>query len=537
MRLLERKRERKLNRATGRRRNVVILFLVSFFLFFVYIFRLWIFPYPLSLSNLQHVSVKSGSGNEHGGDKYEDEDEDEYRGSVNGGDNNDPNNDTSNNSESSHPTLVLHVGPHKTATSTIQCSLTRYQEKLLKETDVTYLGRYHHHCKMKDENEKVKDTLQLRLSLFGEFDFRRLVDACYDTKSLSSCEKSVGWKQLKEQLKYFSDRNKSVVLSDEALSREEVSFEEVQHSHRMLYKLFNKYFPGRVRVVMVYRRYFEWVVSRWNDVKKPYLNYIPPTFRNPYKEKFKKWPSKGGKTVMTFPDYVRAGLPKDETWKNKLHPVEYLTSKWSNHSSQILLLNMHDMMNKKKKNFDGGIRGSGEEEKESIVTSFLREIFPPLVGDTLSKAAHEDSGSADQPNQSWNVDFDRIAVAAHENGLIGNETNTSTPRYKVTELTKKYLLTKLNTTYNRLPKVCAEETLLQDILNRTLEFEHRIYPDRWSEEVSREIESAFWKASQSGKFCNVDTSKLMEDEVVKEFFKTDIMMLLHKEEETKGGKQ
>ena len=44
-------------------------------------------------------------------------------------------------------------------------------------------------------------------------------------------------------------------------------------------------------------------------------------------------------------------------------------------------------------------------------------------------------------------------------------------------------------------------------------------------------QSAFLKAEGEGKFCNLDTDKLIEDNAVRKFFTTDLVALLRKEKE------
>jgi hypothetical protein len=404
------------------------------------------------------------------------------------------------------PTLVLHIGPHKTATSTIQCALTRHREQLFTKASLAYLGRVYAHCKMEMPKEDRFDT-----RILYHFDTRLLFKACFETSFTSplECKKSKDWKNLESKLEYFSGRNKSVLLSDEIFVR------LVDDNLRMFYELLNKYYPGRVRVVMTYRRYFEWCWSKWNSDHKPYENFITDP-NNPYRIEFQNWPEEGGQTVTTFLNYITSLKERGEGWDTKsaqgnLHPVEYLRSVWTNHtSSQIMLLNIRELAH------DG----------EDLVTGFLREIFPSpsLAGDTFAKAASEDSVFAGRPNPSRNIDYDRLAVAARQQGLL--TLIETTPRFKVTELAEKHLLRKLNTTIDRLPRICPDKTLLQELLNNSLEYEHRVYPDQWSEESSGEHRLAFLKAEGQGKFCHMDVDKIIKDDAVREFFTTDIVTWL-----------
>lgn len=355
-----------------------------------------------------------------------------------------------------------------------------------------------------------------------EFDTRDFVGACFDDKSSpSKCRESEFWKSLEKKLEYFSGRNETVVLSDEIFSR---TIQHVDESGvdnlSMLFELFDKYYPGRVRMVLVYRRYFEWLVSWWNSFNKPYRNYIMNP-DNPYKPQFQNWPEDGGKIVNTFL-HILIGLKEGTGWVSKsargnLHPVEYLRLLWANHSfsrENTMLLNMRNMAH------DG----------EDIATGFVRQILPSpsyLAGDVFAKATGEDVGFAGRPNPSRNIDFDRLAVAAHKQGLLAASTiGTTMPRFKVAELAEQHLLKKLNTTIELLPKICPNENLLHELLNNSLKYEQRIYPDLRSEEASGEHRSAFWKAHGQGKFCHMDLDKIIEDDAVREFFTTDIATFL-----------
>jgi hypothetical protein len=42
-------------------------------------------------------------------------------------------------------------------------------------------------------------------------------------------------------------------------------------NHKLLHRLVEKYYPGRMRVVILYRRYFEWFLSMWNEGAKPFI--------------------------------------------------------------------------------------------------------------------------------------------------------------------------------------------------------------------------------------------------------------------------
>ena len=61
-------------------------------------------------------------------------------------------------STSTEPMFVLHIGPHKTATSVIQCDLTRYRKELYETASVAYVGRIYSHC-LKRRRNNIRSIL------------------------------------------------------------------------------------------------------------------------------------------------------------------------------------------------------------------------------------------------------------------------------------------------------------------------------------------------------------------------------------------
>ncbi|VEU44751.1 unnamed protein product [Pseudo-nitzschia multistriata] len=401
------------------------------------------------------------------------------------------------------PTLVLHIGPHKTGTSTIQCDLSHFRGELYADASVAYIGRVYGHC------------INPSVASGPVFDTRGLINTCFKS---SLCTNTSLWRNLEAQLHHYANHNKSVIISDEAFSRMGIIVGDSVDNRIVLYRLLNKYYPGRVRVVVMYRRYYEWMQSMWNEGNKPHKNFYDPV--SPYKEKFQKWPSEGGKTCKTFLEYItrkhkkvaRDKLKWSEYQKlaeiDNIHVAEYLRRLWKNHSSNVVMLNMHEMEHKN----DG----------EDITTLLLRENLSLVAGDVL-RMAKANASYVGRPNPSKNFDYDRLAVKAHERGLLVNQS--ATLRFEIAQIAEKYLLQKLNKTKDSLPFVCLNQTHLESLLQKSLQYEREIYPDL-SEEATKHHEEAFFKAFERKKFCNFDTDKLIEDNAVQNFFTKDIPQLL-----------
>eukprot|EP00984_Skeletonema_dohrnii_P018635 scaffold8735_cov156-Skeletonema_dohrnii-CCMP3373.AAC.2 len=214
-------------------------------------------------------------------------------------------------STSTEPMFVLHIGPHKTATSVIQCDLTRYRKELYETASVAYVGRIYSHCLNRRNNKHTLDP-------------RPLINSCFKN---GNCETKDTWKTLESELAYLSAHNKHVILSDEAFARMHVtSYNQKVDNRQMLYDLVNKYYPGRVRVVVVYRRYYEWMLSLWNEFNKPFKNGNGDT--SDYRPTYQNWPSEGGKRCHTFVSFMKKFM--DPEGKRSATGVNHATNmSWS----------------------------------------------------------------------------------------------------------------------------------------------------------------------------------------------------------------
>ena len=388
-------------------------------------------------------------------------------------------------SSSTKPMFVLHIGPHKTATSATQCDLTRYRKELYESASVAYLGRIYGHClKSEDDEEHL-------------FEPRLLIDSCFEN---GNCKEQDSWKSLESELAYLSAQKKHVILSDEAFAKMQVISRNHDDNRKLLYDLVSKYYPGRMRVAIVYRRYYEWLHSRWNEWNRPFVTSNGDHLK--YRPTHQNWPSEGGKRCSTFLSYYmekivdkQPGSKKDDyldiAEANQVHPAEYLRGLWRNHSSEVQVLNLREM-------------NAPSEDGEDTISRFLRSTVTPLAAKTYIRS--KDSVFAGRRNPSRNSDYDMLAVAAHENGLLANKT---IPRAKVAVFLEENLVKTLNTT--ALPLKCPNEELLKRFLQKSLHYEEMLYPSQPDSEV-KEHEIAFYEAVKKNKFCNLDVDALMEDE-------------------------
>jgi len=189
--------------------------------------------------------------------------------------------------QQSKPLLILHVGPPKTATTTIQDACTKY-DTLLQSDQYHYLGKV---------NWEYADKFK------GDEVFRAFFYACYNPSpeiyNAEKCEEErVKFKLILQQ---HLDAGHNVIASDESMSVFEIL------NSKSGWKMFHETFDGfHIRVVIAYRRYHEWLLSMYRHL------YIAA----PYHLYMREYPDNGGAVVPTFAEFAQKVL--SSRWeKNK----------------------------------------------------------------------------------------------------------------------------------------------------------------------------------------------------------------------------
>merc|ERR1712218_627732 len=113
-------------------------------------------------------------------------------------------------SADNRPVFVIHVGPHKTATSSIQCEMSYYQSLLESFGNFAYLGRRYGECRSKSRIPKY-DNITIKT--------RDLVRCLARHTDYSPCNMTREWKDFEQTLGELSRARQNVLLSDEAFSR------------------------------------------------------------------------------------------------------------------------------------------------------------------------------------------------------------------------------------------------------------------------------------------------------------------------------
>ena len=116
----------------------------------------------------------------------------------------------------------------------------------------TFLGRSYSNCQDKEKSLKVINT---------KLDTRSIVD-CLNNHAQNPCDKTTALKNFEELLNPLYSTLTNIIISDEAFARVNYTSENLSLLHSLLTK------NHRTRIVITYRDYSEWVVSRFNEETK-----------------------------------------------------------------------------------------------------------------------------------------------------------------------------------------------------------------------------------------------------------------------------
>lgn len=367
------------------------------------------------------------------------------------------------------PVLVLHIGPHKTATTTIQCELTYFRSELAqnKNAPLIYLGRTGV-C-----NNESSESFEYILD-------SQALGKCLDNEVPCNVQKE--WKDSIELLGKLANKKYNVIVSDEIFSRILPKKESLQLLHSTLSQLF------QVKVVIGYRRYFEWRVSSYSEAYKNALD--------------EEWPRDGGRKIVPFTTsyrYMRQGDQRryrEAAEQAGLHPTEYLQQLWTNYSFHVEIFNMHQ---------DG-----------DLITNFVsNQILPEGVKSALDIARMNANRMPQHKNPSAShvFDYDMLAVEALEKGLIPKHEMLS--RQMVSNMIQQVL-----NEYppNNITRMCLTESEQEELLEKSLSYERHLFPAQ-SDEFLANHKSEFEKAVRAFRFCNLDTDELMQNWHVLKLFK------------------
>jgi hypothetical protein len=367
-------------------------------------------------------------------------------------------------SSTTKPNFVLHVGPPKTATTSIQCGLDLLSADLAREDSYFFVGK---RC------PRFSGTMgNGEGGIPGHHLMMGLIDANPHSR---------GFEKLKERMDYHRARGNNMIFSIEAMSNH---LEDRPETWKMFLSLFEGW---NVRIVVAYRHYFDWIRSMY------FQQHIGKKYRE-------KWPDQQGLAHPSFHKFLAYHL---ERWEKRdpsndghswgQHLSLYAMEYFANHFDDVQIFDLHQ----------GG----------DVLTNFICQMLPnaPNMCRRLQNNTFVDTGVK---RESHSFDADRLAMAAYQLGLfnhsIGRTAAVKTIRAELEKTGDLMIAQNL---------VCLNDALASRFLNASLWFEEKVALSSsqgnaassigFHRTISDHVE-AFRSANRSGKFCEINTDVVLE---------------------------
>jgi hypothetical protein len=371
------------------------------------------------------------------------------------------------------------MGPHKTGTTSIQNFLIEHRSNLSQDGyDATRIlgDRFH---------PTLKDFREIRRCIKG---------GSHNCRSLSR-----HWNQ---SLASFQG-DPHILISDEEFAHFDFEHNPYWHSFRTTLQQ-----QFQVRAVLVYRRYYEWLASYYNQHFK---------FHGPY-----------GHAILTWPSFDPAKRPRRKAKRPKQKYgvaipsfVEYWYQRLNNSVAEdpFILHNQWDHLQQRPCHDIGPIKRKLETQGVTVTLINYHQdknIIPQFVCDAIPNARTTcDTAKTEQPKQrnlsSNNHDYDRIACEAKRLGFIPDDKRLE--RRTVIGAVKEFMLQQGNWTLQQLPQTCIGEKELKILYDISYEAERQIMPS-----ALPTFDDDFAKAKANGKFCSVNVEAVLNDPIWRSFF-------------------
>lgn len=377
-------------------------------------------------------------------------------------------------SNASKPYFVLHVGPPKTATTSIQCVLDALSAELAEKDSYYFVGKG---C------PKANNTMANGESgIPGHLLMMGLIDANPHSR---------GFEKLKERMEHHLALGNHMIFSLEAMSNHLEDRPET-------WDLFLSLFEGwNVRIVVAYRHYFDWIRSMY------YQQHIGRRYRE-------QWPHQKGLMHPSFQDFLiyhlkrwEDGDPSNDSHSWGQHLSLYAVQYFGKHFRDVQVFDLH--------------------QEGEVPTNFVCQMLP-RANNMCHRLQNDPFTEANVKRESHCFDADRLAMAAYKGSMVDKNIY----RANVVKQTQAQLLaTKDMEDHSKT--ACFPDRLLTKFLNASLWFERQVAlskpgggdPNLVFRRNDTNHRESFNQAISTGKFCEINTTAMLQLDRWKRFF-TDI---------------
>lgn len=392
------------------------------------------------------------------------------------------------------PFLILHIGPSKTGTTTLQKESVRLQDELQKDGFV-YLGRY--------ASRSLRQPAKIA-ELFSNDDCLKEVAVSLQQDSLtisstsSVMPKSLPqcWKDRTQGIRdLYHAHNISIIISDEQFSyeRQMISICNIDQAYYLptLLKALGQ--DWNIMVVATYRRYAEWLLSVAKEVNQKVCH-------NPQRPEG-QWNGPKCWSIWQLVNTYRSTRTGDAfSYMN----LDTTVPAWRKHGIPVRMLNLY------------------ATEGQSFIASMYCDVIPSAPN-ACAEACRKATNQDDRPNPNTthreNVQsvmttvYNDIVYGAFQAGLLQQPLATNgtavTRQDFVSSLARQGA--SMNLQMADLPLYCPRRSDLEVLLQKSLVMERVVLgPDTLRLEREKEHRRDFWRlADERKEFCSVNTQQLL----------------------------
>ena len=375
--------------------------------------------------------------------------------------------DIKNGASSHHnkTTAIIHMGPHKTGTSTVQAMTAMFMGQLQQDG-------YQYPV------QRAQDYINSGWNI-NQVHFAKCFYPQYETNNPElhdPCEPESLFAGME-----IAAEGKSMLASSEFFSKLQ------DHGLKTLGTYLTTTFD-EVIIVVFYRRYFEWFVSLYNEFWK---------MRKFGKQDEFKWET----SIVDFiqmivieENFFYRDVASDILVMKEMKHTYFLVDMLKKHFETVEVVNMHD----------------GKDSNEE----FFCEVMPHANRTCKSV---KDMTKDVKANPSKDLIWGDMAYKAMKQGMVQIENHEEMS--EVMKAVQKHQLETLGLTKNDFPLTCPSSEVLDQMLSVSLMMEESLFPKFYKTPHGEESLRASFKKYSKTKLCTLNADEALRDTVWIDFFK------------------
>jgi hypothetical protein len=373
------------------------------------------------------------------------------------------------------PYLIMHIGPSKTGTTTLQLDSVNLGN-VLKADRYVYLGRY--------QEPRTRIAANIPYLFRNDECLEQITDYFATSNTNAKATDVLCWKERVQGIQRYQKSNISIVLSDEIYSYQN-KISKVCRNESSYYATLRRAYQQEEDgwnwiVVATYRRYAEWLVSNAKEQNDKHCLHEDA-----------KWMEEGnGKPCHKVWPLVDRWHQRPTATGNGYVNLDVTVPLWQRHGIPIRILNLHDA-----------------PPRDDITTSFYCDMVPHAPH-ACQYSQHRPAPSRHNSKSVLEAAYNDIVWAAAKVGLFDV---TRTTRYEATQALRQFGTLHGIAEMTDLPLACPTPRLLDSLLNKSLALERVLLPDFFQSPLGEsQHRASFWRlATERKEFCWVATDQLL----------------------------